>query len=479
MRARYVFREDPVPKSWRQSLSVTLRRPMGLAGRGMFGKASGLWTAYGYGSGGLPGWGRKLFAHGDPMTNSAIVAVIMWLARNFPDAPVTIDRNMPDGQIERVRQGPAGAGRFLRLMERPNPAWSGALMWMATAIDYYTAGNAYWVKVRSGAGLVQEYWWIPERMMEPRWEGNDFITYYEQNVDGEIYKWKPDDVLHFRYGIDPENPRKGRSPLKSVLREIFTDNEAAQFTATLLHNLGVPGVIIAPANTSGPIKGKADVIKSQFKATFGGDNRGDPMVLTSPTEVKVLSWSPEQLNLRDIRKIPEERISAVLGVAAVVAGLGAGLDRSTFNNFGEARKAAYQEAIIPSHRVVAADLENQGLSDFEEEFPADGSLLDVFFDWTKASSMLESANELHKRALEAAKAGMITRAQFKRETGRPVDDGDDVFVIANNFTFVAQDQKPVDLAEPVQQDQTTGVPRTPVTPPKTPPAKPVRRGDDT
>ena len=53
-------------------------------------------------------------------------------------------------------------------------------------------------------------------------------------------------------GIDPNNTRKGLSPLASLYREIFTDDEAANMTASLMRNIGVPGVVLSPANTSGP-----------------------------------------------------------------------------------------------------------------------------------------------------------------------------------------------------------------------------------
>ena len=51
--------------------------------------------------------------------------------------------------------------------------------------------------------------------------------------------------MHFRFGLDPENDRKGRSPLAGVLREVFTDDEAANYTASLLRNMGVPGIIVS------------------------------------------------------------------------------------------------------------------------------------------------------------------------------------------------------------------------------------------
>lgn len=399
---------------------------------------------------------------GDPSTNSAVVAVVGWIARNFPDAPVTITRLIPNPDAESsptrqvVQPSPVdgfGAGRLLTLLERPNPSYSGPLQWHATLIDYFCRGDAYWVKVRDDAGRVVQLWWMPAQIFAPAtWPEDDptkFITHYEQRVGGRVYWWPVRDVVHMRYGIDPSDPRHGRSPLSSLYREIFTDDEASNMTASLVRNLGVPGVIIAPANTNtGPRTDNPQAVKDKFKDTFGGDGRGEPMVLTSPTDVKVLSFSPQQMSLRDLRKIPEERISAVLGVAAVVAGLGAGLDRSTFSNYGEARRAAYTESVIPFQRIIAADLEVQLLPDFPDligagdrgfDPPPRGSSLDLAFDWTKATAMLEAAGDVWKRTLEAAKAGQLTRAQFLKANGLPAEDGDDVFVYPQNFQTVRRD----------------------------------------
>ena len=40
-----------------------------------------------------------------------------------------------------------------------------------------------------------------------------------------------DQVLHFRHGLDPRNPRLGLSPIISVTREIWTDNESTDWVA--------------------------------------------------------------------------------------------------------------------------------------------------------------------------------------------------------------------------------------------------------
>lgn len=375
---------------------------------------------------------------GDPATNSIVGAVVGWIARNFPEAPVRI---VKEGTTE-IAYMPAatGPGYMLRLLERPNAYYSGVAQWMATIVDFIR-GDAYWLKVRSRNRRVVQLWWLPRWMMEPAWDENDprsFITHYVYTVDGIGYRIERDDVVHFRNGINERNPRKGVDMLASLFREIFTDDEAANFTASLMRNLGVPGVIIAPANTqTGTFAKLTDTegIKQKFRDTFGGDKRGEPMVLTGPTDVKVLSFNPQQMDLKALRRIPEERVSAVLGVPAGVAQLGAGLDRNTFTNYGEANVAAYTQGIIPRHRLFAAELEVQLLSEFVN---LDREALDVWFDWTKVAAMQFAIAELWKRLEGPATKGLMTRARYKKLIGEPVaDDGsDDVYIVPNNFVMV-------------------------------------------
>lgn len=381
---------------------------------------------------------------GDPTKNSAVVAVVGWIARNFPEAPVRVRKILPDGGHEAIISGDTGPGYMLKLLERPNRYFSGVLMWMATITDIYCTGNGYWIKVRGAADRVIELWWVPAALMRPVWpdDGSVFIAGYYYRLDGKDYFIEERDVVHFRDGIDPENPRLGLSKLASLFREIYTDDEAGNFTAVLLTNLGVPGVVIAPSNTGGlGQKTDPETVKTQFMDKFGGDRRGEPLVLTSPTDVKVLSFNPEQMQLRELRRIPEERISAVTGIPASVAGLGAGLDQNAFTSYGEARKAAYQEAVIPLQRVIAAELEVQLLPDFYDE-EVFGFPLDVDFDTSKASALQEALDGIWKRAESAATRGLITRAAFKQMTGQPVQDGDDVYILPSNYLVLPVGAKP-------------------------------------
>jgi phage portal protein BeeE len=156
---------------------------------------------------------------------------------------------------------------------------------------------------------------------------------------------------------------------------------------------------------------------------FGGDHRGEPLVVTDPMEIDILSFSPEQMNLKSLRRIPEERICALLGWPAVVAGLGAGLDRSTYNNMDEARQQAYEQNIIPTQQAMADDLTTQLLPDFSTAPDMEA----VMFDLSKVRVLQDDQLKLYQRLDIGYRGGWLKRAEVRAEVGKPVLPEDDIY----------------------------------------------------
>ena len=75
--------------------------------------------------------------------------------------------------------------------------------------------------------ILVEYWWAPQWTVEPKGDEKTFITHYEYQPGTEPQVILPEDVIHFRFGLDADNPRKGRSQLKSVLREVYKIGRAS------------------------------------------------------------------------------------------------------------------------------------------------------------------------------------------------------------------------------------------------------------
>lgn len=381
---------------------------------------------------------------GDGTGSSAVMAPLHWIMRTFPEAPPALWRMGSDGLEEQVLRHD-----MLKLLRRPNPFFSGPVLWMATLADYFVDGNAYWLKIRDGVGMPRELWWAPRSLITPKGDEQTLITHYEYRPGfADPLLIPAGDVVHFRFGSDKDDPRLGMSPLKSVLREVFTDDEAANFTASLLRNMGVPGLIVSPDGDFTPTQEDADATRAYLKAHYGGDNRGEALVMTGPTKVQQFGFSPEQLSLKDLRRVPEERVSAVLGVPAVVAGLGAGLDRSTFGNFAEAREAAYEQNILPTQVVLAEELWFQLLGDFE----GSASIWDwrVGFDLSNVRVLQEDRFNLAKRLDLAVRGGWAQVAEGRKAMGLPVTDADRIYL-----RQMALVEVPADGGEP-----------RPLTPPK-------------
>lgn len=354
----------------------------------------------------------------DPTKSSIVQACVLWIVRTFPEAPIQVLTQKAGGKEQPILNHP-----LVQLIERPNPFYSGNVLWMATLADYTISGNAYWLKVRNGQGRPLQLWWLPSSMVAPVGTATEYVTHYTYTINGKETKLAVADVCHFRFGLDPANIRKGLSPLVSILREIWSDEEAANWTASLLKNSGVPPVVLSPEGDGAISAADAELVKADWINKTTGNDRGKPIVIPSALKVQQLAVSPQQMDLRSLRQIPEERVSAVLGVPAIVAGLGAGLARSTFANMSEAREMAYESNIVPTQRLFAADLNVQLLPDFG------GRGERVGFDLSKVRVLQEDENKRWMRFGQAFKDGVAMRSEARSSLGLPTTPEDEVYLL--------------------------------------------------
>ena len=192
-------------------------------------------------------------------------------------------------------------------------------------MSWIISGNVFFYKVRNKLGDVIELWYLPHHLVEPRWEpGDSFIDYYAYSVDGFEHKLKPSDVIHFRNGIDPGNPRMGLSDIASALREIYTDNEASNFSALLMKNNGVGPFAISPEAQLNLDDKERKRMSDAFQRKTGGYKRGKPFISGSPFKIIKTGFSPDELDLSKLRHLPEETIASLTGIPAIVLQFGAG-----------------------------------------------------------------------------------------------------------------------------------------------------------
>ena len=318
------------------------------------------------------------------------------------------------------------------------------------ACAHHLYGAAYLWKARNAQNKLVELWPIAPSHIAPA-EGattKDWISHFVYRPDStkEAQHLPIEDVVYLPFGLDPNNVRRPRSPLASVMREIFTDEESAQFLANLLRNYGVPPLIFTPepsaANTNAPpiTPEMLDKMKVQLAQKFGGDNRGEVMVSGVPMKVTKAGYSPTDLNLDKLRLLPESRVCAVLGVPAIVANLYLGNLHSTYNNTSGLREHFTESKMIPYWRQVQAGLTFGLVPEF---FDATGdSGHEIRFDLREVRALQEDQDAKYRRLSDALSKGGILLEDFRRELGFPELEGDagKVFYVPTNVTPTAPEE---------------------------------------
>src|SRR3990167_9069359 len=391
------------------------------------------WTGFlGDSSGGglrLPGERDYANLIGDGSKTTIVGAVIGWIATQFSEPPPVITTEGPGGIRQIVLRHAAA-----ELLRRPTwdpklrRSWySGGLLRAALVTSYWIDGNAYALKVRDRLMRVVQLWYVPHWMMEPvAGTGTSYIDHYNYRPLDATISLAPSEVLEVGQGIDPENPLKGRSRLKNAFHEIYTDEQAAWFSASILKNRGMPGVILAPRNDSKKVIEEIErqQLRAKFTSEFGGDNVGAVMVMGQPTELTSFGFSPEQLKLGDIRDIPEERVTALTLVPAAVVGLGTGLQSGKVGaTLREYRELAAENNLIPTWHLFAEEYDGQVLPDFATD--ADLEMLQTAFDLRNVGALQDLELKKAEIAARWLSSGLAWVNESRVKVGlQPVEGGD-------------------------------------------------------
>jgi len=381
-------------------------------------------------------------------SNSAVFACLSAIATGYPEAPAKVWNQLEPGKREELPDHP-----LKQLLDFPNASISREDLWHYTQWCKHITGNAYWRKIRSGRNVV-ELWPISPTRIQPVTIREDaargvFISYYayvyDQSEDPE--RIPPEDIVHFRLGVDDKDNRVGASPLARLVREVQGDEEAHKWQTTMLANGGTAGMLVQVPTDSSISEEQAERLKARFEERFTGDNRGRVGVLMGGASAQPYGFSPEQMDMKALHRIPEERIAAVLRVPAIIAGLGAGLDRSTYSNFREAAEMFAERTLLPLYSFDAATLNLQ----LKPEFTSDKNIT-VGFDYTDLRAFQEDEDAKWARLDKAVQTGWVRANEARTDVGLPPDmDEEVVHPPAPAFPQPGGDQQQEDQRQPAEQ----------------------------
>jgi phage portal protein BeeE len=364
--------------------------------------------------------------------HSLVACVFNYTGTRLPEAKPVIRRMNEDGDTQ------IDANHALaQLIRRPNKHHIWANYSQAASIDWWIDGGVRFKKVRDVSGQLIELWHIPHYLIRPRWPGDagspevpretsldSFLSHYQFDVPGKApVLWPAADVLHLKRGPLGED-RRTRQPFAPLVKELYGDDKMAQFTAAIMRNMGIQVPVISPKDKEVRVDAtKAAAMKEGWMRKTTGDRAGEPIVLSEPIDFEKVGFSPKELDLTQLRLIPESRVSAVTGIPAATLQLMVGLVNGTaYASSEQARQQGYEEVVIPIQQVWAEEInwqlkpEFQGLEDAE-----------FWFDTSNVRVLEEDKDALVKREAEVFRAGGTTIDQFftaigKKTLGAPLGD---------------------------------------------------------
>ena len=192
----------------------------------------------------------------------------------------------------------------------------------------------------------------------------------------------------------------------------------------MVRNGGMPSIMVGPDYKGGVedlSEDDARQTKRKLQQDFTGDNAGSVLVMTGPFKVEQVSHKPSEMAFDEIRRKPEERVCAALGLNPLVLQLGSGLERATYSNLEQATRSAWTDGMIPLMRQMSEALTIALLPDYEETQPGDY----LEFDVSTVPSLQADLNEDAERAERLYKAGIVDLATAKRVAGVTPSDDDE------------------------------------------------------
>jgi len=324
-----------------------------------------------------------------------------------------------------------------QLLERPNPAQSyNSFIGELIAFGKLTGNRyIYGIGPDTGAnvGKYTELYVMPSQIMEIVSGGiMKPVSKYKIEYNG-TFEIPAEEICHIKdfnpYYDGTGSHLYGQSPLRAGLRSLTTNNEAVQTGVKYLQNQTARGLLMSDEGDINEVQ--AQQLKDKFRKQFqGSDNAGD--VIITP---KKLSWVNFGLNAADVSLIEQYNASIkdLCNIYNVPVQLLNNTESSSYNNMKEAKKALYQNCVIPELLKIKDEL-NRWLA------PKYGDKLCIEFDFSVIPELQE---ETDKVVDQLSKAWWITpnekRAAMNYGKDEETTQLDDYYIPANLIPVQSND----------------------------------------
>ncbi|HDT13431.1 MAG TPA: phage portal protein [Candidatus Aminicenantes bacterium] len=244
---------------------------------------------------------------------------------------------------------------ILRRLARPNPRQARTLFLEEVISDFILAGNTYIYGLGLGSRPPEELWILrPDRTRVLRGTDTEPIAGYRTEVEGRRRDYKLEEVLHLRE-FNPLDDFYGLSRLVVCSRDIDIYNASREWNLRMLQNDMVPrlGLAFERAMSREQRKELKDALRDKYQ---GYENARAPLVLEGSggkVDIKTLAMSAVDSDWTESDKRTLRNICQKLNVPSMLLG---DTEATTYNNYQEARRALYEDGVLPILDLVEAEL---------------------------------------------------------------------------------------------------------------------------
>ncbi|RLB94383.1 MAG: phage portal protein [Deltaproteobacteria bacterium] len=299
---------------------------------------------------------------------------------------------------------------LLKLINRPNPQMGRSQFFEWLTGYYEISGNAYIYinRPREDEPPTELYLLRPDLIEIIAGTVINPVQKYLYGNSPNITKYDPEDIIQFKV-FNPIDDFYGQSPAEVSAKSLDQNNGSKNWNLALLQNKCKPsGAVSAKSNLSEP---QFNRLKESIKKNYGGENNvGNPMLLEGDMSWIPFSMSPSEMDWSGSAKMSAKEIGIAQNVPPELIG---DSENKTYSNYGEARKALYEEKAIPLLEYYKTEL-NEFLA------PMFGELLELDYDISKIDALQEDEN---KRWDRLNKAKFLTKNEKRVAVG--YDDRDD------------------------------------------------------
>lgn len=359
-----------------------------------------------------------------PADEAWVYACVKRLYTAAQSVPLRVYQYQADGlDLEPVIgvANPAGQ-RLQHLLDWVNPVdMNGSDLKAYTMASWAVWGGCYWKKVRGKfGGEPQELYWLRAPDVHPTAPDGRRVLEYEYRTKTAAETIVPKDLIAFR-DVNLSNQTELLSPLSAARNDISVQRQAAQHTAAVLKNWGVPaGAWVVPKGEE-ITTSERNIIKRVLGQLRGPANAGKSAILPAGLQWQTLAMNAKDAEWISARRISRMTVCAVLGVPLVLAGDDDKL--TTYASLRDARKIFWEDTVVPRLDWIADQINGWLVPDFDPS-----GQLKVAFDYTNVVALKEPDTVEKNTALAEVINQVRTPNEYRSvfRVGKPLSDGNRV-----------------------------------------------------